>query len=231
VAKKNPNHGNNPTGKGTTGKKYRKDYDWDSAKIYYVQGQKNDDGVHVWASLRETAQRYEINEHTLLRRAGREGWFDEQRHFYDVLVTERATLQAKQFASDGVEECVEQFKTARALRSLINNHIRKSIDQNEPLSVKHLQQLAKAGRDVQAMCNIATGITEPGKPFGRGADVRGGQLPDGAVCLDDIEEVDISIKGVNNVETYYRLNNDEKSEETKTEESEVKEDGEETTDD
>lgn len=78
-------------------------YDYDAARLEYIEGIAQDDGSSRLPSLKELAERHDIPYTAIRRAASKERWTERQTAYQSQIAQERQRKRIKELASQGIE--------------------------------------------------------------------------------------------------------------------------------
>lgn len=78
-------------------------YDYDAARLEYIQGIEQDDGSYKLLTIKDIAERHDIPYTALRRRSSKERWTDRQNTYQSQIAQEKQKKRAKELAGQSIE--------------------------------------------------------------------------------------------------------------------------------
>lgn len=88
-------------------------YDYDSARLEYIEGIEQDDGSSRIPSLKELAERHDIPYTAVRRAASKERWTERQTTYQSQIASERQKKRIKELSGQGIEFDTKAHKAAQ----------------------------------------------------------------------------------------------------------------------
>lgn len=97
----------------------RRKYDWDNARIAYVEGMVDDNGERHFPTLQEVSEEFIIPPHRVRERSSKESWKEQRAAFQAHLDKVRQDKRAKELAQDAVDMDSKALASAKAGLQLV----------------------------------------------------------------------------------------------------------------
>lgn len=126
------------------------DIDWDVIRQEYITSN---------IILRELANKHNVSEDAVEKRAQRESWSDAKRKLSAEVLAKADAELADSRAKELIKFNDEDLKVAKALRAQIAKHINEAMQSNMPLSTHDIKRLTSAAADAQKIGRLALGVS------------------------------------------------------------------------
>jgi hypothetical protein len=126
------------------------DKDWDKYRTEYVSSS---------ISIRELAKKHGCSEDALEKRAGRELWAEARRKLSAEVQAKADAELAEKRAGELADFNEQDITIAKAIKVNIAKHLKKTNNNNEPLSIRDIKLLASAAESAQKIGRLALGVS------------------------------------------------------------------------
>ncbi len=135
----------------------RRKYNWEAAKLKYVQGIVNEEGKRVFPTLEEIAKELGCHVGLVYRRAAKEKWTFERELFLRKLEEEHKRKRIEKVSKDlsQIEDRVTQglkFATAQ-----LTKHIADRANRGEDFSLSEIETIVRIFSRIQQATNLLLG--------------------------------------------------------------------------